>query len=452
MRKESVEQSDEGGMKGGDDDDWTAIGGTKKKEEDDDRPVCQYWKRGTCHFKYRACPHGLHSARRNKGLTEEEERRRKEAEETEKAQRVALEEAKQRYFLLEEQERQASVAKLIADAEAEAERREVLLASNPELIHALEANSLGEEEARRNQLASLVAERDRREMLEAGGVAGDEGDEGDVMTRDCSDLVVPDEIILEDEMAVVEEQERLKAIKTVSTGLVEQLEAALKEVNDAIARHRASSAESTSKGHVPVFQAGCTPPLELARRLLNGGASLKVLPNEFSPVALSTALITEEAPSRVLAEKEAATVLTSGRRSKKSAPRRRVATPPREKGCVICLDAVADVQVLPCRHTAYCVDCVVKLEDCALCRSNITSYKRLRPSELEDNDKKHNTGRAASPASPAAAPLPSSKSLVLIENSKSTNDSNGTSSKAKKAKSPKTPKSKKNKRGTRLLF
>lgn len=42
-----------------------------------------------------------------------------------------------------------------------------------------------------------------------------------------------------------------------------------------------------------------------------------------------------------------------------------------EKACIICKDKPKTVLLLPCRHLAFCLECVANLQNCAVCRTLI---------------------------------------------------------------------------------
>lgn len=48
-----------------------------------------------------------------------------------------------------------------------------------------------------------------------------------------------------------------------------------------------------------------------------------------------------------------------------------------DKACVICLENKANCIVWPCAHMNYCGDCGKKLENCAVCRGEITGFKMV---------------------------------------------------------------------------
>jgi hypothetical protein len=42
-----------------------------------------------------------------------------------------------------------------------------------------------------------------------------------------------------------------------------------------------------------------------------------------------------------------------------------------ETVCKICLENDADYIVFPCAHLAYCIDCVLGIKRCSMCRTSI---------------------------------------------------------------------------------
>lgn len=51
---------------------------------------------------------------------------------------------------------------------------------------------------------------------------------------------------------------------------------------------------------------------------------------------------------------------------------------PEENQCIICFGYTHKTKVLiPCCHTKYCDDCIMKLDTCSLCRTKVTMIKKI---------------------------------------------------------------------------
>lgn len=53
-------------------------------------------------------------------------------------------------------------------------------------------------------------------------------------------------------------------------------------------------------------------------------------------------------------------------------------SPPPPQECCVCLENLTDSYMLyPCGHAQYCKFCAMKLEQCSLCRKNITDIVKV---------------------------------------------------------------------------